>query len=150
MSSTRWWQSAPVRLNLRARNNLQRFFSAPRHPRRRDGLRSKERGTPDADDQDELVRRRLIGAASMYVALLPDTAEQLGDLLGCCRTGVRLRTGPSRGRLGNGVELVLGHAEVAQTLKASQAGELLDPADRIVRPHRLAQLGELRSDGLLV
>src|SRR5688572_142617 len=125
MSSTRWWQSTPVRLNLRGvSKDLQRFFSAVRHRRRRDGLRSKERGVLDADDQDQLVGRRVSGAVSLNAALLPNAAEQLGDLLGRCGTGVRPCPGPSRGGLGNSVELVLGNAEVAQALKASETGEL--------------------------
>src|SRR5438105_7010216 len=90
-------------------------------------------------------------AAGISHQALVHRAEKLRDLLRARRPRVRLRAGAGGGRLGDLVQLVLGHAEVAEPAEPAEAGELLDAADRVVvcaeRGSELAQ--RLGSDGLV-
>src|SRR2546423_11614953 len=63
----------------------------------------------------------------------PDRAVERLDLAGTCWTGVRLRAGALRRRLGHLGELFRGHAEVAQPLETAEPRELLGARSRIVR-----------------
>ena len=74
---------------------------------------------------------------------LPNRAQKLLDFWRRRRPRVRPRRRPSRGRLGNLGQLVLGDAEVAQTPEAAQTCKLHHAANRVVRAHRLAEACDL-------